>query len=618
MNSVIIDSIYKLCAWLLGFIEKSRVYAIFMSVYGSISGWWQRSFIMNFLKRPAKKSGSVVFRLTRSPFTFVEFLNKKCSKTLRKIADKSGIVKICEGVASGVFNLSTRFFGIISLISGAIVAVSSFCDSGGVVSTTIAGLAMVIVGMLLCIKDIYIMKYIEESFFFSGVSTVKSALHSDSLKVGFPYVAAVLLGIISGFAGTLNILFMPVAVVGVFALCWILKVPFAGVVLTVFAAPLAPTMAVAGLAIYTTVAFFINAMLKEDFKFRFTKTACGVMVFITILFFTSLFSCSVKSSLTVWAMYFVFGVFFFTVLNTTQSEDDVKTLFISFSVSALAVAAYGIMQYLFGWTTDNAWIDETMFAGETMRVYSTLGNPNVLGEYLLLALPLCAVLMLDFDRKQLSKWFFAVIFVVLAFCLILTQSRGCWLGFILGAVIFVSFWNGKLWGLALLAVCVLPWIVPESIVSRIASIGNLGDSSTSYRVFIWLGTLDMLKKYWVGGIGMGEGAFDIVYPKYSYNSIIAPHSHNVYLQLVVEGGIGTLIVFIAMLFVFFREIYSVYKLFGKNSFEKLAALGLGSGLAAFLLQSMFDYTFYNYRVMGLFFMYLGIGSALYMIREKKV
>ena len=72
-----------------------------------------------------------------------------------------------------------------------------------------------------------------------------------------------------------------------------------------------------------------------------------------------------------------------------------------------------------------------------------------------------------------------------------------------------------------------------------------------------------------------------------------------------------------MLFVLFKELYHVYGACVKNSFMKLAALGIGAGLAAFLLQSMFDYRFYNYRVMGLFFMYMAMGSALYMTGERK-
>ena len=42
----------------------------------------------------------------------------------------------------------------------------------------------------------------------------------------------------------------------------------------------------------------------------------------------------------------------------------------------------------------------------------------------------------------------------------------------------------------------------------------------------------------------------------------------------------------------------------------MLALALGSGVIGFLAQSMFDYTFYNYRVMAVFFMVLGLGLAL--------
>ena len=48
----------------------------------------------------------------------------------------------------------------------------------------------------------------------------------------------------------------------------------------------------------------------------------------------------------------------------------------------------------------------------------------------------------------------------------------------------------------------------------------------------------------------------------------------------------------------------------KKSMDSMLALALGSGVIGFLAQSMFDYTFYNYRVMAVFFMVLGLGLAL--------
>ena len=119
-----------------------------------------------------------------------------------------------------------------------------------------------------------------------------------------------------------------------------------------------------------------------------------------------------------------------------------------------------------------------------------------------------------------------------------------------------------------------------------------------------------MKVYWLGGIGMGEAAFGEVYPFYSYNAIIAPHSHNTFLQLTVEAGIGALLLFIVLQVVFAQKMQSVYKLDDKKSLKSTAALAIGAGVIGFLAQSMFDYTFYNYRVMCIFFMVMAMGMAL--------
>ena len=97
------------------------------------------------------------------------------------------------------------------------------------------------------------------------------------------------------------------------------------------------------------------------------------------------------------------------------------------------------------------------------------------------------------------------------------------------------------------------FVLPDTITARFASIGNLGDASTSYRVYIWMGTLAMLKNYWLCGIGPGADAFNMVYPAYSYNGIIAPPlPQPVFCRLSATRGVAALGVFILLLFVFFR------------------------------------------------------------------
>lgn len=619
MNSLIIDGIYKLCAIIYGFIQKSRAYDLFMKVYCSISGMWQKSLIINSLKKRHSGSVSLLYRTMRLPITAAELVNKKAARYLTRNIENSICIKICKGIMNSVIALNTRFLGIFVLVTSLGMAAAGIVRAGGLTKGSAVLLAICIAGILLSIVSINILDYFEESITFGFIKSFRKAMKleiwydREFSKNIYSAAGALLLGVACAAAGISEPMLVPVLFTGVMFVFLTISVPFIGVAAAVFLAPFLPTMMLAALCLFTTVAFLIKAISTPGYKWKFGAVGSGIMLMLLFLFFASVFSCSRNSSLMVWAMYFVFMIFFFVLINCTNTKEKLYVLFVCFAVSALGVAVYGILQYIFGWTTDNSWIDETMFSDATMRVYSTLGNPNVLGEYLLLAIPVCAVLMLDIKRDNLAKWFFACTLLVLAGCLILTQSRGCWLGFILGTAIFISFWNGKIWGLALLALCVLPWILPESIISRISSIGNMADSSTSYRVFIWFGVMSMLKDFWIGGIGMGEEAFHMVYPKYSYSAIVAPHSHNVYLQLAVEGGVPTLIVFFGIMFVFLREQCEVYSVTKKGSWENTASLGIIAGTAGFLLQSMFDYTFYNYRVMALFFMFIGMGTALYIM-----
>ncbi|MEG1880576.1 MAG: O-antigen ligase family protein, partial [Oscillospiraceae bacterium] len=176
---------------------------------------------------------------------------------------------------------------------------------------------------------------------------------------------------------------------------------------------------------------------------------------------------------------------------------------------------------------------------------------------------------------------------------------------------------GKLWGLALIALPFVPMLLPESIINRFASIGDMKDSSTSYRVFIWIGTLAMMKDYWLSGIGMGSDAFSAVYPFYSYNAIVAPHAHNLFLQILVESGAVGILAFLAILFVFYKKLMVGHKYGGgKGSPLSTMIVAIGAGVTGFLAQGMFDNCFYNYRVMMVFWTVLAIGiSCVYVAKN---
>ena len=104
------------------------------------------------------------------------------------------------------------------------------------------------------------------------------------------------------------------------------------------------------------------------------------------------------NSLSILAVYIAFMLFYFVVINTIKTRKQLFDVLSLFAVSGCSVCLYGIAQYVFGWDTASAWVDEEMFTDIKMRVYSTLENPNVLGEYILLVLPVCVALIWQKSR----------------------------------------------------------------------------------------------------------------------------------------------------------------------------------------------------------------------------
>lgn len=371
--------------------------------------------------------------------------------------------------------------------------------------------------------------------------------------------------------------------------------------ITVFAVPFVSTMMSLLLLICTALSLFLKVAINKDFKLKYFKTNAWILMFALVIGICAVTSISLEESRNIALLMIAFVLSYFVVINTIENEKQFKFILYIFSIAAVITAFYGLYQYMFGDLYSQAWLDKEMFEDIKMRVYSTFENPNVYGEYLILAIPIIAGLLWT-EKGIFKKLFWLGSLGVTMLALALTFSRGCWLGIILVIGLLAIMIDRRFILLGIVALLFLPFVLPESIINRFLSIGNMGDSSTSYRVYIWMGTLAMLADYWFSGIGLGITSFNTIYPIYSYNNISAPHSHNLYLQLVVEFGIVGLIIFLGMLYNFYKEtIISICK--KKN----ILTSSLIAGVSGFMLQSMFDHTWYNYRVVLIFWIIIAFG-----------
>ena len=370
--------------------------------------------------------------------------------------------------------------------------------------------------------------------------------------------------------------------------------------------PILPTMAVLALVMVGFCSLLLG-ILRKKHRLQYATINRFVILYAAIYLVATFTSVTPSESLLSGILSVAFILFAVVLGSAVTKRQQLDAVIFLLVLAGAAVSAYGICQYLFGWGyQSSAWVDSDMFSSIGFRVTATLQNPNMLGQYLVLMIPVGGAKLLSCKTWPERIFYFASC-GLMCICMILTFSRGAWLGLVFAAAIFFVLLDPRLIMLAPFALVALYFVLPETVISRFTSIGNLKDNSTSYRVYIWLGTLAMLKDgYWLCGVGPGEAAFNQVYPAYSYNTIVAPHAHNLFLQIVCDAGIVALGIFLLALFWYFRSLCSALGK-EKDFTSRILQIAFIAGMAGFLVQAMTDYSFYNYRVMLIFWVYLAMG-----------
>ena len=370
-------------------------------------------------------------------------------------------------------------------------------------------------------------------------------------------------------------------------------------------APLLPTMGVLALCAGALGAFALRMGAEGPGAVVHTPLHRYVVLLAGIYLLSALTSVTPGASLMPGLLTAVF-MLLYTVLPGCLSRQGIRRLLNLMALAGAAVALWGFYQALHPDQFRSVWTDTDMFSTLNFRVYSTLENPNVLGEYFLLALPLSAALTLGAETWR-ERLLGGGSCLMMAVCLVLTYSRGCYLGLLLAAAVFLVLLDARLLILGVAALLLSPLVLPEAVLQRLSSIGDLADTSTAYRFYIWRGTLSMLKDFWLCGLGPGSDAFSRVYNAYGYD-FLAPHAHNLFLQLICDGGIMGLVTFLILCLGAFRMLCTALRR-EQDRLLRLVEIGCVAALCGFLAESMTDYTFYNYRVLLLFFGVLGIGGA---------
>ncbi len=278
-----------------------------------------------------------------------------------------------------------------------------------------------------------------------------------------------------------------------------------------------------------------------------------------------------------------------------------RTLWV-FSGATLAVSLYGVYQFFFT-TLSTKWTDTKLFDEDFGRLTATFENPNVYGTFLLIAIPILLIAAI-FAKGWHTKVFFGVSTALATVNMFLTYSRGCYVAlFIILAILLIYKGKGWLWA-GIGAAALSPLYLPESVLQRITSIGNLADGSVSYRINIWKGAFAMFQRYWWMGVGIGDAAFESIYRSEALAEMEgALHAHNLFLQIACESSILGLIVLILFVLYTFRSGISAMQ--NTNGFAKWMRLTMVACWIGLLIQGVTDYIFYNNNLFAIMMIMLG-------------
>ncbi|OIN98478.1 hypothetical protein COY52_00260 [Candidatus Desantisbacteria bacterium CG_4_10_14_0_8_um_filter_48_22] len=375
------------------------------------------------------------------------------------------------------------------------------------------------------------------------------------------------------------------------------------------------------------ILFMVWVTKEGGIKFRKNPLNLPVLLYAganaVALFATS----NIYESLTAMLKIVIYCLIFFLAANNLKTKDAERSS-VTVVIMGFVIAVIGLLQY-FGLD----WFRFLYSAAPTNRVFSILGNPDFLGGFLALVLPLSLVLVLNFGFKGREGIFGSISFAVILLCLLLTATRSALIAFI-GSLIFLSIivllQKGmknlkKRWIFMLVFSVVIVLILGfsgrgrvKSFLFRFASVLSpqtlKTDGAVQYRLAIWKTSLLMFKEHPVAGVG--TGVFKLHYPFYQaklrqadplipFSSSQESRVHNEYLQALAETGVIGIAGFfwLAVCAIF----YGVKYIAGaKEPRQRIFLIGLVSGASVVLLDSVFAFPFHLTSHATLFWLFLGL------------
>jgi O-antigen ligase len=338
------------------------------------------------------------------------------------------------------------------------------------------------------------------------------------------------------------------------------------------------------LRVFVTLAvllFLAKIFLAGKIKYRFSGWLLALATMLAGTWFVSAYFAAIPA-FAFWGNYerqegfftFIFYLLFFLLLIfNLENITAAKRYVLAMIMASLFACLYGCLQFFH--------LDLIQWA-ETARIFSTFGQPNFFGHFLILVIPFSVYALFFWVRRGSLRILLAILLAAQIFCLLATYSRAAWLGLaaeIFFVVLFYLFWRGKkkfAYGLIVLALIAIgaaasqvsfspqPVITHNSLSSRIAAAFDFSQGSTKVRLNAWQAAAGEFKDATIFHkfFGYGPDSLSEIFakryqPNWALDDAInswPDRAHNLFLDIILSFGLIGLIVYFLIFLYFFRLI----------------------------------------------------------------
>ena len=388
-----------------------------------------------------------------------------------------------------------------------------------------------------------------------------------------------------------------------------------------------------GVLLVACAGFWVLLTLSDDAKTKLTPIHLLVLLYWGIATIATALSPVKVAAFTGWTkltLYLLLFALSARILRSPRLRSWVITLYLHV---ALIVSVYGLRQWFFGAKALATWVDPESPLSKITRVYSYLGNPNLLAGYLLPAVVLSLMAVFAW-RGWVAKTLAVTMFCVNAACLVLTFSRGGWIGLLVSVfailVLLVYWWSVQLppfwrtWSLPILLVSLsllllLALLFVEPVRERVFSIfAGREDSSNNFRINVWAAVVEMIRDRPILGIGPGNTAFNKIYPLYQRPRFNALSAYSILLEIAVETGLIGLACFIWLFLVTLNQgILQLQRLRSQSSREGFWLMGAIATLLGMLAHNVGDTVWYRPEVNTLWWLMVAVIASYYHVSAQE-